>query len=330
MRRRIASRIQQQDRRPDSSTATEQADAFLESELDSLEHWCDAERVLSALRGWIRANGLPFRLRDRELIGALGEVPKEMQAALHELEELAGAGSPGHEPEGGAPGIARQAMGARAGGRPAGSRRVARAGGRGPVGNDSPEGTAARYPDGRARRRMKSAKLGIPISQTPGVASQITPRSRRSFSSETSSPGERTPGRRSPPGAPADPIGPGTRRARRSASRAAPAPGRSSASTPLRSVPSRSARPRGRHAATPCRAASDPIPAAPDSARRSPGGAPQQLDENTGSPCDSAASSSAASPLIGHPDLRAGSASAVIVSGRRSRPTGSCRKPRSL
>ena len=91
VRRRVASRIQQQDRRLDLGAAMRQADAFLESELDSLEHWCDAKRVLSALRGWLQANGLPFRLRDRELIGALSEVPKEMQAALYGLEELAGA-----------------------------------------------------------------------------------------------------------------------------------------------------------------------------------------------------------------------------------------------
>ena len=99
VRRKVAARIQRGQPRLDLVTAMKQADAFLDERSASLEHWCDAKRVLAGLRHWLQSNGLALRLRDSDLVSAWSEVPKEIRATLLALKELSRAkATPGRSP----------------------------------------------------------------------------------------------------------------------------------------------------------------------------------------------------------------------------------------
>lgn len=88
VRRHVATRIQQQDRRLELSTAMERADRFLNARQSGAEHLCDAKLVISGLRRWMQDRGLPLRIRESDLIAKLPTVPREVQDVLGALERL--------------------------------------------------------------------------------------------------------------------------------------------------------------------------------------------------------------------------------------------------
>jgi hypothetical protein len=89
VRQAIATRIQQEDRRLVLATALARADEFLTVAWEQAERWCDAKRVLSALRSWLQAQKLPLAIQDRDLIEEMEIVPADVQKALRILRSLA-------------------------------------------------------------------------------------------------------------------------------------------------------------------------------------------------------------------------------------------------
>ena len=96
VRQRVATRIQQEDRRLALSTALDRADEFLAARWKQPERWCDAKAVLGGLRAWLQSRGLALRLTERDVIQDMPAIPDDVRKALRALQTLsrAAAGRP--------------------------------------------------------------------------------------------------------------------------------------------------------------------------------------------------------------------------------------------
>ena len=88
VRQRVATRIQQEDRRLALSTALDRADEFLAARWKQPERWCDAKAVLGGLRTWLQARGLALRISERDVIRDMPAVPDDVGKTLRVLHAL--------------------------------------------------------------------------------------------------------------------------------------------------------------------------------------------------------------------------------------------------
>ena len=88
VRQRVATRIQQEDRRLALSTALDRADKFLAARWKQPERWCDAKAVLGGLRTWLQERGLALRISERDVIRDMPAVPDDVGKTLRVLHAL--------------------------------------------------------------------------------------------------------------------------------------------------------------------------------------------------------------------------------------------------
>ena len=88
VRQRVATRIQQEDRRLALSTALDRADKFLAARWKQPERWCDAKAVLGGLRTWLQERGLALRISERDVIRDMPAVPNDVGKTLRVLHAL--------------------------------------------------------------------------------------------------------------------------------------------------------------------------------------------------------------------------------------------------
>ena len=88
VRQRVATRIQQEDRRLALSTALDRADEFLAARWKQPERWCDAKAVLGGLRTWLQERGLALRISERDVIRDMPAVPDDVGKTLRVLHAL--------------------------------------------------------------------------------------------------------------------------------------------------------------------------------------------------------------------------------------------------
>ena len=89
VRQAVATRIQNDDRSLELTTAIERADAFLLQAWEEPTRWCDAKEVFRRLRAWLQEQGLPLRIVDAEIIDAMAAVPDDVRKVLRELQRIA-------------------------------------------------------------------------------------------------------------------------------------------------------------------------------------------------------------------------------------------------
>jgi hypothetical protein len=88
VRQRLATRIQQTDRRLELRSALRQADEALVMQWGDGHAWCDAKRILSKARRWLQEQGLRCRLGEREIVETMENVPEDVKKALRTLRGL--------------------------------------------------------------------------------------------------------------------------------------------------------------------------------------------------------------------------------------------------
>ena len=93
VRQRVATRIQQEDRRLALGTALDRADKFLAARWKQPERWCDAKAVLGGLRTWLQSRGLALRISERDVIREMPAVPDDVGKTLRVLHALSRARS---------------------------------------------------------------------------------------------------------------------------------------------------------------------------------------------------------------------------------------------
>lgn len=91
---RVASYIQQADRRLDLTTALDRARKELDAEWGDGASLCDAKKVLSELRNWLSEKRLGLRLAEQDIVEKMNSVPPEVENVLKAIQRITTKGRP--------------------------------------------------------------------------------------------------------------------------------------------------------------------------------------------------------------------------------------------